>query len=239
MSATPATPATPAATATTANYVPPIILLPPDQESRTSYERKKQLMMNGLLKKKVLEHGLDSSQTRIYLFSRGQFCPRGPLPVDGVAGDARVPGVIDAGDVDNDDFDDDIVVAPRPIQEVDNRLLHQQWLSKLVGVEGSRDPMANFWTTIESAKNRRVNVTPGELKDIATSICELYDIMYQRMGDIIIGKRFDPIKVIYNFISRGYHAYEAILETPDLGVFFMDNEHIAMPAFVNNLFENL
>jgi hypothetical protein len=221
----------------TQNYIAPIILLPPNQESKTNYERKKHVMMNNLLKKNALEHGFDSSYTRTYLFSRGQFCPRGPLPGEGAAEDrVNADRGVDRG-VDRDDMNIDIV--PRDIQEVDNRPLHQQWLSKLVGIEGSRDPMAKFWATIEAANNRRVDMTPGDLKDIATSICELYDVMYQRMGDIIIGKYFDPIKVIYNFISRGYHAYEAILESPDLGVFFMDNERISMPAFVNNLFKDL
>jgi hypothetical protein len=213
-------------------YVPPIIMIPPEHESRSSHDREKYRLINHLLKKKIIKHGLDDNNARAYLFSNGYY--RAPLdnrgPLERIIQDYE-----DNLPEDNGVWVDDIIEPVRAVQPlpVVNKLPHKEWLDKLTGVDGTIDPMKKLWEILDPARNGKVNMSLGELKDFATAVDELYGLMLQRIDYIINARRLDPVKIIYNFIARGYHAFEAILESPDLGAFFIDNEHIKMPDFPN------
>lgn len=118
-------------------------------------------------------------------------------------------------------------------------------INMLVGENQANDTDINeFWQTVNQLNEKAITVknilskTNTEKIKIMTVLKELYHTMHKRLNtvlDTLAVSEKNKETYIFSFIGRGYMVYEAILETPDLAMFFIQNENNTMPAFVTEI----
>ena len=158
--------------------------------------------------------------------------------------------LINDDDFDNDNFDNANNIAQREVVRPPAAVFNRDitTITKINMIAGENQAsdidINNFWQTINQLNERTIKIknvldkTNTEKIKIITALKELYRIMYERLNTILNTLAVNEKNretYIFSFIGRGYMVYEAILESPDLAMFFIQNENNAMPAYITEL----
>jgi hypothetical protein len=217
----------------------PIIIVPANVQMQDNAMTRKKKFFKQLIKKEIIKVPAPIKQsTQCELFTNGYY-----FPSEG-ENEVIVDNVNDRNNNDiNIVYDNNRNVNNRNVNNRninnhnDNIPPHSIWLAKLGGINETIDHNIIFWGIIEDLSAGRKKVyTPIELKNFAVGVEEMYNTMNERFEFIQFA--ISKIILIYNIIARGYYAYEAVLESPELATFFVETERITMPKF-SNLFENI
>ena len=212
---------------------PIILLTEPAKDVTRSYSVKNNIYKRYIKSKEAVAGGIKlSSDTFIHMTDTDTKTPNRPevlrqWVVNVADGEHEDIDELDAAsdDESSDDSSDDEIALVDVTQPP-----HMLW--DYEEPEDQEDYLLVFWDIIHEKKR---NCTRVEKLKFAAGFREIYSTLEIRLSNIFgatrHGNKYDLTTCIYDIIGRGYNVVEAVLESPDLMIYFMEHEKMTKPDF--------